>query len=488
MSRYIAITFGPITRVISMAKTTRGIWAASYLFSYLAKQVIEPFRHRTFLLPAIEDDMFTAGKYDGAGIFPDRYIFKAEDGDFDTLVARVDIVLDGLAEKVAPRSEDIAWVRAQLKDTFKIYFFEQPFDTQNEREIVESCENSLNLIENQDTFVPVVYDGQNMLDYIFNGKSERRDLLGFLKKDAGIEEGFKSIVEISSGNKEPERRSDRYVAIVYADGDSMGKAFASGKVKTADLSEALLDFNHKATGLINDFSGQPVYIGGDDLFFFAPVYRREDDTSVFSLIDKLDQAFKQTLADKGIVGPTLSFGLSITYYKYPMAEAVDITKHLLFSLAKGYQPPAKSPFGKEHYEAKNNIAFSVQKHSGQTRSALLHKGFTESYRLFNEIANAHIQHAKSPDEADSAFLHSLMHNLRQHEAILLHAVEDKDLLDNYFANFYNEAGHDAHAAFFGQVKALLLAARKEYKTSAAAIELTYLLLQFIHMVNFDTKK
>ena len=63
MDTCIALTLGPITRVISLAQTTRGMWAASYLFSYLAKHIIEPFKGRRFLLPYLEDNLFSS-KYD----------------------------------------------------------------------------------------------------------------------------------------------------------------------------------------------------------------------------------------------------------------------------------------------------------------------------------------------------------------------------------------------------------------------------------------
>ena len=98
--KYISLTFGPRTRIIESAENTRGLWAASYLFSYLAKKIIFHFKARKFLLPAIEDEMFT-NNYLGAGIFPDRYIFESEDNDFDLLQQKVDEELKCLAEKMA---------------------------------------------------------------------------------------------------------------------------------------------------------------------------------------------------------------------------------------------------------------------------------------------------------------------------------------------------------------------------------------------------
>lgn len=504
MSRYISITFGPITRVISMAKTTRGIWAASYIFSYIAKQIISPFKDRTFLLPKIDNEMFNE-KYNGAGIFPDRYIFKAEEKDFDTLVAQIDATFDALSNEIAPKEKDNA--KQQLKDIFKIFFFENEFNEAAPNAIVKQCEETLSLIEQQDTFAPSVADSQNYLNTLFNGKNDK---MAFLKEDAGIE-NFKSIVEISSGSQAPKKRYERYIAIVYSDGDSMGKLFSSGNVEHVALSEALLYFNRKAIDLINGFDGQPVFIGGDDLFFFAPIYNDLQKQSIFTLLQKLDSAFKEALERKGIVGPSvgpsISFGVSITYFKFPMFEAVDFAKKLLFDFAKAYNVPEENDaFSKEHYERKNNIVFSVQKHSGHTRRALLHKGFTETVDQFYKMLNSYCgltapgtdknqPSAATPAteqeqkaDIDGLFLHSVMHNLREHEAVLHIAVTDDNLLSNYFDNFYNEAVHESHKAFLGQLKLLLLSAHKEYQSPSAAIELAYALLQFIHLVNFDSQK
>ena len=40
---YIGITLGPIERIIGYAKSTRAIWAASYLFSFLSKHIISNY-------------------------------------------------------------------------------------------------------------------------------------------------------------------------------------------------------------------------------------------------------------------------------------------------------------------------------------------------------------------------------------------------------------------------------------------------------------
>lgn len=485
MSKYISITIGPITKVISLAKTTRGMWAASYLFSYLAKEIIRPFKDkdRKFILSMVNEEMYSR-KFAGAGVFPDRYVFEAEDGDFDELKSHIDFVFSNLAKKIRKSDSEVNDIKLFLKQAFKVYFFEQKRGDAEERAFIEQCEHTLGLLEEQDTFVPTVVDGKDYLSQFING-----DMAGmhFLLEDAGIGK-FKSIVEISSENntffsyKNEDQNLrhiyERYIAIVYADGDSMTETLA--KVKTSDLSEALFDFNKSAINIINNFDGQPVFIGGDDLFFFAPIFH--EGKSIFTLLQTLDDTFHQSLKGKNIDGPTLSFGVSVTYYKYPMSEAVILSKTLL-TIAKGREALEKSRFKKTIFEKKNNVLFSVQKHSGQTRAALLHKGCPETVKLFNNMADKYTGLSVDDNDDGNKMLSSVMHNLREHEPVLFNAIQDKELLDNYFANNYNEDGHDTYKSFLGELADLLYVACAEYGDVFSALDLAYALLQFIHLVN-----
>lgn len=484
MSRYIAITFGPITRVISMAQTTRGMWAASYLFSYLAKESIRPFAKRKFLLPFINEEMFNK-TFRGAGVFPDRYIFESENGDFELLKSHIDEVFSSIAGNLKKNdNENIDDIKKYLLQRFKVYFIEQERDNLDERTFISHCEQTLSLLEEQDSYIPSVVDGHDYIIRLLNGGISG---MQFLMDDAGIGK-FKSIVEISSENGTPVSYKDddptkkkvyeRYIAIVYADGDSMSGALS--KVPTSQLSNALFEFNKVAIKAINDFDGQPVYIGGDDLFFFAPIFH--EGKSIFSLLQTLDEAFHKSLQDKNISGPTISFGVSITYYKYPMSEAVACSDKLLKG-AKGYNIPDHGNFKEMHYRMKNNILFSIQKHSGQTRAALLHKGFSSTVTLFNKMDNDYSGVSDSDSGEGNKMLSSIMHNLREHEPILVNAIHDKELLINYFDNYYNESPHESYKNFFNELSNLIHSACEEYGDPKAALDLTYALLQFIHLVN-----
>ena len=165
-SNYLSITLGPITRIISLAESTKELWAASYFFSYLAKQLIKPFKEREFLLPKVNEEMW--GQFHGAGVFPDKYIFKAEPDDFENLNSHVDNVLSIIAVNIGnliikPAPE----IYSFLKSTLKIYFFEKELSLNEKKDIVKECEHTLNLIEMQDSFPSRIEDGENFLSSLF---------------------------------------------------------------------------------------------------------------------------------------------------------------------------------------------------------------------------------------------------------------------------------------------------------------------------------
>lgn len=512
--KYISLTFGPITRIIESAENTRGLWAASYLFSYLAKKIIFHFKERRFLLPAIEDEMFTK-KYHGAGIFPDRYIFESKEGDFNCLQEIIEIELKNLAAEmtsVVNRHQSLEFDKihqdelyAFLKQYLKVYFYEKDYkDNVSEKMVKKESEKMLSLLEQQESLVAQISDSKAYFERFFCNIPK-----SFLTKDAGIGDKFPSIVEVSSGgceNEQPLHPYERYIAIIKADGDSMGNALEA-MADANKLSAALLSFNECASKTISEFGGLPVYIGGDDLLFFAPV--KNDEKSVFQLIAKLDEIFKRCMQETGIdesVYPTLSYGVSVTYYKFPMFEALQLADSFL-QLAKSYSAPKDfSPF-------KNNIVFSLRKHSGQTRSVLIHKGNKDSYEWFLTFMNNYITLDKLDKTDEKLLLSSVMNSLRDKECMLVLALTN-NILDNFFANNFNEPIHKRYEAMFGDLKLFLTNTYKEYsandcyvlqkleysmpdsmkyderenvsfleKAAKAAIETVFNSLQFIHLLN-----
>ena len=475
MKHYIAITLGPITRVISLAKSTKELWAASYLFSYLAKQLIRPFKERNFLLPYLDPRMDQPEVTLGAGVYPDRYIFEAQEGDFELLCKRVDQVLVDLAIDITAKLSlkvDMSKVEEYLRHTLKIYFCELSFNDSQADQVVSCCEQRLATLECQDSY-PLKEQKQE--DYLPQYFSRVND--SFLVKDGFGEEKrgrlFETVLECASGRETTEDTTlllpyKKYIAIVKADGDNLTETIKQLKAKGKDvttLSKALFQFSTEAIACIKNFGGMAVFVGGDDLLFFAPV--RRGDQTVFDLIRALDTAFKRCLNEalQGEAPSTLSFGVSMTYHKFPLFEAVEQAEGLL-SKAK------KAP-------GKNHLAWCLRKHSGQIVQGLMPKANDSLYRQFGNLL-AIAKDSQRTEEFFRSFTYWLSAN-RTHLAYLLSkpAESAARMLINCFRNNFNEDVHVGKASFEQQLVDYLLAAAKASEKAEQAIDELVAVLRFV---------
>jgi CRISPR-associated protein Cmr2 len=231
----------------------------------------------------------------------------------------------------------------------------------------------------------------------------------------------------------------KYIAIVYADGDNIGKLVTTLSKTEPDklisFSENLIKYGISASNLIHEYGGKPIYIGGDDLFFFAPIISYDEgtkeNTNIFDLIEKLDKTFndlwKEWLNKQGPevqdIKPCLSYGLSITYYKYPMNESIALAKSLLFDTAKKY-PTEEKP-------DKNSIAIKLMTHSGSFDQIVMNK---ETGKDFDKLINF-LCTFKDRD----AVISSVLQRLRDDNKLLLAIAEDGEDADfsAYFDNEYD---------------------------------------------------
>lgn len=232
----------------------------------------------------------------------------------------------------------------------------------------------------------------------------------------------------------------KYVAVVVADGNFLGRTITqiskgerSGTIQ--DFSKNLQAFAADAVQKIVDYHGLPVYAGGDDLLFIAPVSCSKDN--VIALCKRLDEAFKKQMGDQSV---SLSFGVSISYYKHPLGEAL-ASAYELEKQAKAQQiiykqdKPADPKAEWKPRKEKNALSFQVQKHSGQQFGATLWLGSPESTELFLKLL-------EEDKDLDEAFLTSAMHKLQELPSLLADAARHKRL-EAFQKHHFNEGGkHD----------------------------------------------
>ncbi|MEO1054717.1 MAG: type III-B CRISPR-associated protein Cas10/Cmr2 [Bacteroidota bacterium] len=479
MKNYCGITIGPIYKTLSAARKTRELWSGSYLFSYLMKQLLIALVNKkaNVILPytgVVELDEKSINLLKDkleAGLFPDRCVIEmGEDMSFVDVKEIIETVTGTLIDHIIRHLEksgktEVSRAKAEIyfSNYVQVYATSRPFDDQVlYRDVVKGLFASLDVLELQSKVIPketqsYIYQFMTTSSFRAGGR------LSFLKEDAGLSaERFESVIEIAAkeliteegkeafyakmklndqdneedlidalkaGNEKAYRTHHKYVAIVHVDGDNFG-AFIKSLDNEAYLTftQSLARFSLKANRLIQDFGGQPVYLGGDDALFFAPV--RNGDQNVFTLLDQIDDAFLvafDAFKQQGKSIPTLSAGVAVHYYKHPLTETLEKSSELLFSTAKGFKT--------QNGEGKNAIAIEVEKHSGQKFNAVFSKsnGQDSPYYHFKAMLKEHID--------DGIFLNSVIQQMRQHQALLGQMGADLLKVNHFVDNQFNENVH-----------------------------------------------
>ena len=434
---YYGITIGPIVETISKAQKTIEIWGASYLFSKMMKKIAYELKKQNvkFIIPFVE------GEYqendNGIGMYHDRIIFESDKLTIDDVNEIITNIKSTFAKDIANTlKEDEKKVNDYFQKYIKTYVVE-----------VENCQNPIldiyKILDNIE-YNDEIYEYEDFIDRFFI-----RDniLKSNLKKKSGVK-GFDSIPQIASKEtnidlgymdddsdyyeelqnklKDNFKQVYKYIAIVHADGDRLGNVVKSIKDFSGDnpVSKALFEFGEKSKELLKEYSCNTIFIGGDDLLFFAPVImkvkNKEDkieDKTIFDLLDELKDAYSKAFEfynNEAEKQTTLSFGVSITYYKFPLSEALNLSKYSLFGKAK---------------KKKNAVAISVRKHSGQMNELIV--SFDDDrYSLFKNLLKDVLN-----DKADLPF--SIHYKLKDLEELL----ELIDNFDSFFDNYFNEDIH-----------------------------------------------
>lgn len=475
MKTYIAITFGPITRIIDYAQDTKGLWAASYFFSYMAKKIVTKFKGRTFLLPQLDDRMCNPKCTKGAGLFPDRYIFESQEVDYQKFCDYADKTFDEMGEEIAKViKQDAKKVKEYLRRTIKIYAVEKHFEDNDD--VVKLCEDALDVLECEDIYMP--HEPINYLAMFFekvNNSFLVNDAFGEGKKgrlfDTILEYSAKELIMDNKAmvwDEEEVKKLkpyQKYIAIVKADGDNLTLTINSMKEQNrsvAELDKGLIEYNLVVTTLIEAYGGQAVYLGGDDLLFFAPI--KNGNKHIFTLLDEINKAFKENL--KALPSPpTLSFGVSISYYKHPMFEAIERAGELL---------------GEAKSSGKNCIAWSLRKHSGQIIKSVQTKQNEKIYNCFKDLLSNAINSVEKEQ-----FYTSFTFFLNQHKEMLLYILKKDSqdrikLVKNYFDNSFNESIHENQKKYVEKLIDYLIIYVEEYNGAPEnAIDSLYAILRLV---------
>lgn len=477
---YLAITTGPIYKTLQKAVTTRELWVASYFLSKLMEIIIKhPNLKDCLLSPSpLPEDI----EKNGSGVYPDRAYWSLKTPlTSDKFESINDDVLNELSNEVTNLMEPIklknylklywvqaSWTEIELEEKSFLFRLNEILDGVELQEKWEQS-NPLSLIE----FL-IAKDKETGLKrpvYKWRNESQQKGLFPYvLDKDI---ERFPSITEICTRHfyekdevwyklnimdeivkklsSSDESLNDeqymekikgkfnddevnfflsrhKYICIIQSDGDGVGSYLKENVGNNVEnlkgFSKLLGDFSTNATKLVVKYGGVPVYAGGDDLLFFAPVKDKDDNETIIHLLEKLDLDFKLKFNGSSV---SQSFGLSITYYKYPLAEARETASNLMF-------------FGAKKQPCKNYVDATLQKHSGQK----INFGFNLSSDYF-------ISFKSLMDDAISQkenFLNSVMYKLEDQLTIIDKISTDEGKLSLFFENNFNESSHQKYKDFF----------------------------------------
>jgi CRISPR-associated protein Cmr2 len=255
----------------------------------------------------------------------------------------------------------------------------------------------------------------------------------------------------SPGGSSRFRKRHKYVALISADGDGIGSKIQSlsDTDEITAFSKELMAFATRAVELVADFGAVPIYAGGDDLLFVAPL-QNQTGRSLFDLLSDLHCKFSEQEKIRE-AGGTLSFGVSVFYYKYPLGEALENSRSLLKYAAKKL---VSHPRDGAAEIKKNALALRIHLHGGQSFGAVLHQTGMSWDKWTSLLQTA--------SGTDTAFVTGVIHTLEQLEFLLEHACEN-DLTEHFFEHHFNEAkGSESTWKFIETVRKLAVAIYQEY--------------------------
>ncbi len=362
MDKYIGITIGPIFKTMSLSSSPVALWASSYIFSLLSKTICKELvedgvRKSDIVVPYYAENFDYNKMNNGVGLFPDHIIFKAD----DYAVSNVTAVKNKAIEYVAGQFS----VGAEYLEK---YVMVSAFEFKANNPILESGK----IFDSLELATPFVDKEEiNPILALFSGDKYSKNnaikntefvanLNSFqLKKDDNSFKSLDDIVKIGNGYKKYE-----YYAIVRSDGDNMGKIISglTDDEKIRTFSQTCLNYCAEVAEKVNEFNGVTIYAGGDDLLAILPCESKNGKT-IFSFVKEANEVFAKNFEDyikllpEDSKKPSLSFGITIAYHKFPLYEALEDSAGLLFGVAKQGD--------------KNCVAVRLQKHAGQSEGLVI---------------------------------------------------------------------------------------------------------------------
>lgn len=492
MARYFGITIGPIMDTISLTSKPAGLWCGSYLFSYLVRKLCEALirkgiRQENFLSPfvgALSGPAPVMRQVPGVGLFHDRIIFRAACWSMEDIKSITDQVKRDISISLADAA-------ARSMEEGFIYTYLQIHVVEKE---VGTGENPVSVLSRYLDASELMYTfNQNYISNpivdLFDKDREdggsAAELLkeSFLVRDCGgewpllkkPENSIMSMEDIAAVCIEKKYlKQSRYCAVIKADGDYMSRILEElmrdkdGKCLPEDKRDEMIrgfsqtcleKYEVEAAKKLKEYGAVNIYAGGDDLMFIAPLTGVNGE-SLFELLKSVRQIFTESyksyredvykMCGKYVELPTLSFGVVIHYYKFPLYEWVKEAAEILDSGAK-------------RVKDKDFLALKWTKHSGKTRILALEQiNSSPVYEEFLNFLNA-VQNGETENEKKERFLNSVPQKFHQFHELLRYALEcGEDAVENFMHNTFDSEihGRSEFQLYLERILKMMLVVRK----------------------------
>ncbi len=462
------ITIGPITKLLGQARKTRELWAASYTLSLFAKIVLEELVvDKTIEILMPHTDIFKAlslPENNGVGIAPDRIVLKSTDNYLTKAKTATSEAIKKLAEIIAKHliiNKDL--IVAELEDTLRIYA--ACVELKPETNILAELNTTLDQLELQCNykqkdnnayllkFFTNVNKGKNnsFLTAYFKNFERNSDFNGHYRIPSVLEITTKPIFqklpteyktignkylwndkdendidskeleffnEISnlkdSFNNNIFNKYHKYYALIYADGDKIGKYIKSltSIDELVKLSKEFISSAQTGYQILLNYGALPLYIGGDDYLFLAPIVGNESNGLTKPTIANLCEAIRNNFKshfEKISSEIDLTFAVSIHYYKFPLFEIMDNMYNLLRNV-------------KDNVPGNGKFSIQLTHHSGNPISAVFQMD-SEEFKTWNNIMNT---------MNESTINQNMLYKIREFESVW------KETDHQGIINFFND--------------------------------------------------
>lgn len=464
--RYYGITIGPIDVTLDMASKPAGLWYASYMFSNITRMLCE-YLSTNERISIFSPHYRKNELIDGVGSYHDRILFSFEEDEekaekfVQEVICRVKTetgnrlvqdLKDGMGEgntkniveyinrylcihyiSVSDKEKGEKSVGETLSpylDTLELYKSIPVSGEQNYLlAMFEGMENDSNIYIRNSLLVKSIMDagGQNFQLFV---KGEKRiKNLAYISSVGKVKRGDGEMIPDTDGWKKW-----KYYAVVQADGDNLGKVVK--KIRDdLEVSKICKKYTKRCAELIGAYGGMTIFAGGDDLLFLAPVQNREGKT-LFSLCSRIGEVYMEEF--NGIneklpreMKTTLSIGIAVHYWKFPLYEALKNARRQLFFCAK---------------KTKNTLAVRLEKASGskiklkyplKTAKEKVILKFLDSIQISKYLCK---DNDGKESESGSKILHSVLYHIEEYKGLFQKAIEQgKDRVGNCLDNMLEES-------------------------------------------------